>query len=253
MFGREKYQDYSMEEKYSSNNPNNDDDQDEAEEEALSLCDLPIYGSDDADWENFSKEDQSLSSSSSSSSDQDLFEFFSENWSSNSNSSNYPVDENIVFCGKLILSKEPVSINTTNELERNKEENEKPQKKGWLSRKKRSSKSVSLPVSYKYGHRAEKSGGNYGFPVQRVSTMVAVPAKKLRWNLMMFGLARSPSVEMELSDIRSRQSRQSKPAMFEQRGGGDEKVSGGGKGRWWAMIRALGCGGGSHAKADVSF
>ncbi|KAB1218048.1 hypothetical protein CJ030_MR3G014542 [Morella rubra] len=42
-------------------------------EDALSLCDLPIYG-DTSNWEEYTKEDQSLSS------DNDFFEFLSEDF-----------------------------------------------------------------------------------------------------------------------------------------------------------------------------
>ncbi|KAF7133284.1 hypothetical protein RHSIM_Rhsim09G0153600 [Rhododendron simsii] len=199
-----------MEEYYSTQKM---DDQDETEE-TLSFCDIPIYSSESADWETSSKENQSLSSSStsSSSSDQDLFEFFSEEWS---NSSTYPV-QNIVFCGKLIIPfKEPeISTDTTHNLER--KSPQKPRKK--------------------LANKAAKSGGKNGFCVRKV-LFWGSPAK-WRWNLLACGLGARFPAEMELSDIRSRQRKRSPPApLFLGGGGGDKKV-GGGKGLW-AMIKSL--------------
>ncbi|KAF7131498.1 hypothetical protein RHSIM_Rhsim09G0153700 [Rhododendron simsii] len=190
------------------------DDEDETEE-TLSFCDIPIYSSESADWENSSKEDQSLSSSStsSSSSDQDLFEFFSEEWS---NFSTYPV-QNIVFCGKLIIPfKEPelISTDTTHNLER---------------------KSPQKPIK-KLANKAAKSGGKNGFCVRKV-LFLGSPAK-WRWNLLACGLGARFPTEMELSDIRSRQRKRSQPVPLFLGGGGDKKV-GGGKGLW-AMIKSLG-------------
>ncbi|PSS04639.1 Uncharacterized protein CEY00_Acc20495 [Actinidia chinensis var. chinensis] len=104
-----------------NSNPNTDH-QDEAEE-TLSFCDLPIYSSSDsAEWDKFSKEDHSFSclsssSSSSSSSHGDFFEFFSEDYWSSTTSTTSPLQGNIVFCGKLIPFKEPLTIITTRELE----------------------------------------------------------------------------------------------------------------------------------------
>ncbi|KAF7132325.1 hypothetical protein RHSIM_Rhsim09G0153800 [Rhododendron simsii] len=189
------------------------DDQDETEE-TLSFCDIPIYSSESADWETSSKEDQSLSpsSTSSSSSDQDLFEFFSEEWS---NSSTYPV-QNIVFCGKIIIPfKEPeISTNTVRNLER--KNPQKPRKQ--------------------VANEAAKSGGRNGFCVRKV-LFLGSPAK-WRWNLLACGLGARFPAEMDLSDIRSRQRKRSQPApLFLGGGGGDKKV-GGGKGLW-AMIKSL--------------
>ncbi|KAG5533253.1 hypothetical protein RHGRI_027452 [Rhododendron griersonianum] len=192
------------------------DDQDETEE-TLSFCDLSIYSSESADWDNSSKEDKSLSSSStsSSSSDQDLFEFFSEEWS---HSSTYPV-QNIVFCGKLIIPfEEPelISPDTTHNLAR--KSPQKPRKK--------------------LANKAAKSGGKNGFCVRRLRKVLFLgsPAK-WRWNLLECGLGARFPAEMELSDIRRRQRKRSPPAPLFF-GGGDKKV-GGGKGLW-AMIKSLG-------------
>ncbi|KAH7839598.1 hypothetical protein Vadar_006128 [Vaccinium darrowii] len=191
-----------MEEYYSTTNM---DDQDETEE-TLSFCDLTIYSSDSADWESYSKEDQSLSSSSTSSSDQDLFEFFSEEWSHSSTTN--PAQNMIVFCGKEITFKEPAIQN----LER--KSPQKPRKR--------------------LVNKAAKSGGKNRFCVRKV--LLWGSAAKWRWHHLACGLGVRFPAEMELSDIRSRQRRRGPPAALFS-GGGDKEV-GGGKGLW-AMIRAL--------------
>ena len=259
------YQDPSIEEPI---NPNiQEHDPDEAEE-TLSFCDLAIQSSAVADeWENLSKLDQSSSSSASASSDdQDLFEFFSEDWST---SSTHPLHhQNIVFCGKIIPFREPdckrEGINRQ----------EKPKKRGlfirWKSWKSnlfgskesgkkrqtkpnrsyaRRSKSSPLPASRMCGCKAAQGGERYGFSVRRVS-ILASPAKS-RWHLLMFGLVRLPAAEMELGDIRSRQNRRPSPAALFGSGSGNEKVKlGGGKGLW-RMIRGVGSGG-SHQPNAVN-
>ncbi|XAR72108.1 hypothetical protein NMG60_11018627 [Bertholletia excelsa] len=234
--------------------------EDEAEE-TLSFCDLPIY-SDSAHWK---KEDQSFSSSSSSSSDQDYFEFFSGEWSTSSTA----VSDSIIFCGKVIPFRQPKS---PQKLEKKSRELEKPRQRGgffrwklnWLVRKRSSRRSkkkeirratslpapekcgykeigraTSLPASEKCGHKAGKGGERYGFSVRRLSIFAS--ATKSRWHLM-FGLTRLP-VEMELKDIRSRQSRRNPVAMFPLVEGREGEKGRTGKGLW-AMIRALslGCG-----------
>ncbi|XP_059669168.1 uncharacterized protein LOC132314309 [Cornus florida] len=238
------------------------DDHEEAEE-TLSLCDLPIY-SGAAESENFSKEYQS---SSFSSSDQDYFEFFSEEWSTPTTT--YPLDnKNVVFCGKLIPYKQPVSIHTHN-LETTKHKN--PKRRGlfrWQSGSfnkaktdpcnqknesklfyvsSSSSKSFSSsPVSEKYTY----GSGKYGVSVRRVSGAPA-PAAKCRWYLFMFGFARFPT-EMELGDMRNRQYRRGPSTMFRSDSGG-EKASGGWR-RWKGLrglIRALSMGGSNRANTVV--
>ncbi|KAJ6322919.1 hypothetical protein OIU77_012705 [Salix suchowensis] len=76
-------------------------------EETLSLCDLPLNG-EASDWDDFSKEDQSLGSCF----DQDFFEFFSEDFTA----STHPKDE-IIFCGKLITCKGETVAEKTQNLE----------------------------------------------------------------------------------------------------------------------------------------
>ncbi|OWM70161.1 hypothetical protein CDL15_Pgr026011 [Punica granatum] len=75
------------------------------EEETLSLCDLPTYGDEAAEyWEshdNSSRESQSSSSSSFSSDEDDYFEFSSPREALQ--------PDNIIFCGKLIPYKKDQS------------------------------------------------------------------------------------------------------------------------------------------------
>ncbi|KAI8539834.1 hypothetical protein RHMOL_Rhmol09G0213800 [Rhododendron molle] len=219
--------------------------QDETEE-TLSFCDLPIYGSGAADWENLLKEHQSLTSSPSSisSSDQVFFEFFSKDCS---NSSSYP-GQNIKFCGKLFPSEKPVHIETTHPLEE--ENSEKPDtpfasrwKLNWFSKQGNPknqpklrfwrSKSMPMKLGSRSGSRAAKDGEKFAFSFRGLSSLA------LQRKLLVLGF-RVPA-EMELRDIKDRQSRQDPPAALFLGGGGDEKV-GGGK-RLWAVIGALSCGG----------
>uniref|UniRef100_A0A5B6YNT0 Uncharacterized protein n=1 Tax=Davidia involucrata TaxID=16924 RepID=A0A5B6YNT0_DAVIN len=239
--------------------PNMKDLDDDAEE-TLSLCDLPIYSTEAADWEDFSKEDQSFSSISSD--QEDYFEFFSteEFISSTTSCSSAHHQNSIIFCGKLIPYKEAAaSIDTTQKLENTKQQ--PPRKRGlfrWKNldsfNKPKTSKSNEsssvLPVS------AGKCDKNYDFSVQRLS-ILASPTKS-RWHLFMFGLARFPT-EMDLSEMKNRQSRrrrQRSSTLFRS-DGGDEKVAGGGGSRGkglWGLIRSLGCGRGGgdyHANAVV--
>ncbi|GFS32069.1 hypothetical protein Acr_00g0020640 [Actinidia rufa] len=65
---------------------------------------------------------------------------------------------------------------------------------------------------------------------------------KPRWQLLMFGLARFPAAEMEMSEIRSRQMRRSPSALFRlSPGGGDEEVRS--LRGLCGLIRSFGCGG----------
>ncbi|XP_057487458.1 uncharacterized protein LOC130773535 [Actinidia eriantha] len=205
-----------------------EEEEEEEEEDALSFCDLPIYSS---------KQDQTFSSSASqsSSSDQDLFEFFTQDWTNSG--VNCPVS-NIIFCGKLIPFKEP-NANTNKILEANKEK--KAPNRGWFR--------WNLRIFGRKGGLSKKingansrcgSGPKYGFSVRRVS-IVTWPAKP-RWQLLMFGLARFPAAaEIGMSEIRSRQSRRSPSTLFRLSPGGDEekvrKVRG-----LCGLIRSFGCG-----------
>ena len=168
------------------------DDLDEAEE-TPSLCDLPIY-SDSARYEEFSEQLQSFSSSSPS--DQDCFEFFSEDWSNGSSFSS----RNIIFFGKLIPCKEPVSEDTHKKESNKEREEHKPGLFRWTSKslnkskpsqsKKRvsnlqyvsSSKTLSSPVSEKYRY----NNNTHKYCINKYD----ICSTKSKWYLFMFGLAR---------------------------------------------------------------
>lgn len=201
-------------------------------EDSLSFCDLPIYG----DAENFSRElhHQSTSSSSSSQSeDQQYFAFFCQEWSKTPTTKS---DENIFFCGKLIPYKQPPLIHYNHNPQYDKvlRWNSMSSEES-ISSKPNNSKCTSLQFPIRNDGKLDK----FDFPVRRVS-MLAPPAKS-RWYLFMFGLARFP-VEMELRDIRRRQSRKSIKS-------NDKSDINRGKGGLWRMIRALGCGGHHHSNA----
>ena len=212
-----------------------------------SFCDLPIYSDSSAEWENFSKEDQSLSSSSLSSSDQDSFEFFSQDWTNAG--TNCPV-KSIVFCGKLIPFKEPVS-DTPKNLKTNR--HQKNPNRGFFkwnlkffSRRKTTKSSSVKGYFTNKSNRPTKSRQvsslKYGFFVRKVSILTS-PVKP-RWQVMMFGLARFPAAQMEMREIRSRQNRQSPSALFRLSSGGGEKVHR--VDGLLGLIRSLGCGGYQH-------
>lgn len=222
--------------------------EDEENEEALSLCDLPIY-SNSAVWEReFIDEGKGQSSAA----DQDFFEFSSEDLS---NSFTYPSDNKIVFCGKIIPYRLPPD-QTQRPLSKNHDRN-KPKKKigsflfRWrslFSNKSRTSRngrprpgqissSKSLPLEldkYKcgYGYMPNKGADEYDF----AKVKILAPPLKSRWYLFMLGLKRLPA-EMELNDIRTRQSRKTLSTMF--RSGDGEEVERGRRSASGHAIRAV--------------
>lgn len=226
-------------------------------EETLSLCDLPVY-SDASNWDDYSKGDQSLSSDN----DNDFFEFFSEDFSSSTCAAT--ADKNIIFCGKLIACREPASPekthkNESNKTEENRDKRRFPRWKSLSFSKKRSSADGSKAREYDDNHSkltedkrsnasslaAPKSNvhatANSDFSIGKVS--VLTPPAKSRWYLLMFGVAKLPS-EMELTNIRTRQSRLRSQSMMSRSVECDEMARGKerrrGKGLW-SLLRVLGC------------
>lgn len=199
-----------------------DREEDDENEEALSLCDLPIYGNS-AGWDD---EFPDAGKRRSSAADEDFFEFSSEDFS---NSFAYPSDNKIVFCGKIIPYRLPPD--ETQKPQNKNHDRKKPKKKRgfflfrWgslFSNKSRNSRSwpgrisssKSLPLElekYKCGHgyMPNKCVDEYDFAKVKILT----PPLKSRWYLFMFGLNRLPA-EMELTDIRTRQSRKTPSTMF---------------------------------------
>lgn len=243
-------------------------DSDDEAEETLSLCDLSIY-SDCVDSSSNHEEAQiqgSSSSSSTSSADLDFFEFSccGDDGLSNFDTSSQP-EADIVFCGKLIARREPLVANETPIplIAKHERVSKKVSLFRWRSAKSSSnsggmgdssrregcakpssiSRSKSSPKELRYDSRrcteeSDLSG-------QRASLLRSTTKSRNRSPL--FGLARVP-VEMEMSEIRSRQRRRGMPGTVLRSldgAGGEVAVVGRrwGKGLWGGLVRAFGCGG----------
>ncbi|KAL2539770.1 hypothetical protein Adt_00748 [Abeliophyllum distichum] len=217
-------------------------------EETVSLCDLPMY-SDSAEshgsnslWTSHHDHDH----------DQDCFEFFSEEWNS------FP-PENIVFCGKLIPSRKPISENP------NSVETKMQSSRKWRLRRifrwklnsfHRSGKKIPCNKNKKLQNiSSQKSSKGHGYPFNKVSILTSSSSGKSRWYLFLFGITRFPT-EMELRDMKNRQSRRRRdlsPPMFQLRHD-DEKINVGrsiGRGLW-GLIKALSCSGGHQTNTVVA-
>ncbi|KDP36399.1 hypothetical protein JCGZ_08668 [Jatropha curcas] len=187
------------------------------EEEALSLCDLPLEEEDDENDDKGSSNITSHANRRSSSEPPEFFEFFS-----NVSSDNMCSADDIIFCGKLIPFKDfkthnnspqdkihlsfrrrseslsglhnsvarSNSINTTKLMMRNSRSLD--YRKLWFS--KTSSESDN---SFDRNSSTRSIGKGDGV----VKKMV-----KPRWYVLMFGVVKPPT-EMELKDIKSRQIR----------------------------------------------
>ncbi|KAK9283639.1 hypothetical protein L1049_011889 [Liquidambar formosana] len=193
-------------------------DLDEAEE-TLSFCDLPIYN-DAAEWDDFSKEDQSSSDDQ-----EEFFEFFSQDLTA----STCPA-ESIIFCGKLIPYKQPLS-QKTHKLETN-------TPKEICSNKSKTSRSDGVKS------RCMENNHSINSPTKSQKLWSSKSLAKSSKHLLMFGLMRLPT-EMELSDIKNRQHRRrtTPGTLFRSLDNGGKKVTVGksrGKGLW-RLLRALGC------------
>ncbi|KAL1295281.1 hypothetical protein HN51_056170 [Arachis hypogaea] len=171
----------------------------EDDDEALSLCDLPLYSNDSSsssssvgsmvrdDYFDLSRSKEEEDD------DDDFFEFFSEEFITTSTKTN--ISDNIIFCGKLIPYKE---ADGKNNIHRQKGTLVHP----W--------KNYNDNINSKKGQKVkkgEKSNFTCEHPsIGKVSLMRSTT--KSRWLFFMFGMSRLPSNNgMELSDIRSRQSR----------------------------------------------
>ena len=222
-------------------------------EETLSLCDLPTH-SDSANSDDFSKEYQNSSFDQ----DQDnFFEFFSEGFTA----STYPFgDEDIIFCGKLIpYNKEaPHVAAAEKKTQKNTETSNKSSTKKWgffrWSRFRRSKSKVVLNCSKPSQVKGARSTtNNISFPTAKSYKRCDLSLGKVsksKWYLFMTGMARFPTREMELRDIKSRQSRRSPSTMFgdnckasdELMGKGNEEISSSnGNSRakgLWGLLRA---------------
>lgn len=226
------------------------------EEEALSLCDLPIY-SDSFKWDDeFSGSSNKLNQNLSfeENDNEDYFEFFSSDFSSSAdfssghNSFNNSNKE-IIFCGKLIRYKEFPQVENHQKLKIS-ERKQKPRKKKSIFRYWKSSNDDK-----KSSNDNKKSNGGNKRSENDKSLWSYYKIGKSRWYLYMFGMTRLPRTEMELRDIRSRQSRRlrrSPTTMFppyDNKGAETtkEKVSSRKPKRrksrkgWWGLLRVLTC------------
>lgn len=213
--------------------------QDEEAEETLSLCDLPIY-SDESNCDDYSKQDQSGSFDV----EDALFEFCSDDFSvSNSSCSG---SDNIIFCGKLISYKQPSDSQNTGRIASEKFSGNNRQFNAYARTtrgvKSFNSLSISMPKSpVNIKRKRTPKSDKYDLPAERAMILESSTTKS-RWFLFLFGSARFPK-EIELSEMRTRQRRSSRPAMF--RPPEERMVAGGSSGKkkmvrgLWKVLRAL--------------
>ncbi|GAU15900.1 hypothetical protein TSUD_41220 [Trifolium subterraneum] len=221
-------------------------DQYDDDDETLSLSDLP----NSAQWNDFSKEDGKNSISIYNDDDDDnLFEFFSEEFNTST------THDNIIFCGKLIPFKDHQHVPHHNQKQ-----------SALVPKTKLNSKSLKYRNDVKGKEDQELKGNlnvksfacDYTTMGGKVS-LVRCPTKS-RWFLFLFGLSstsRSSSKEMQLSDIRNRQSRREPTVMFPaapENGKEIVKSKKNGKGMWKllkSMSFVLGCSSSSKLTNDV--
>lgn len=247
---------------------------DDEEEETLSFCEYSI-NSDADTWEDSSRE--SLNSSFVSSVGNDYFEFFSGELSSGKTTVSYTPPENIIFCGKLISYKQPVSENPKR-IENIK--HKKLKRRGFFrwkwnlasslkrrtSRKNTSSstgakkgssggyKSLPAPETSDQGHKNIRRKGNKerGSSVRKMSFLT--PSGESKWYLF-FGITKFRT-EMELRDMKNRQTRRrsSSSSMFRlenEDSSNNQSPCMGRSNGFWSVLRALSCSGDSRAIAPV--
>jgi hypothetical protein len=195
------------------------------DDETLSLSDLP----------NSTIEDGKNSISNYNNNDDDnLFEFFSEEFNTSTTH-----DDNIIFCGKLIPFKDHQQVPHHN------------QKTRLISKSLKSRDDISsLKIKGKEDKKVKGSLNVKSFACDYTTMGGKVSlvrcATKSRWFLFLFGMSsnsRMPSKEMQLSDIRNRQSRREPAMMFPvPRENGIEvvksKKNGNGK-RMWKLLKSM--------------
>lgn len=225
--------------------PNREEEEDEAE--TLSLCDLPLY-SDSAEWDEdgLSKvaaepERPPRGASTGPRQDQeDLFEFSSsEDWSISSRHHS----GHVIFCGKLIPYGEPppVANNSDDLIGKRSVKSKKRRFFRWklrLFRKSRTSYSYrKLRADKKKRSKPPEVSDSKNLPLEKLGSLDGSARKtgaKGRWYFLVFGSARFP-MEMELSDMRMRQSRRQCPAsMFQSADNAEKKYP-----RNWGLLRLL--------------
>lgn len=217
------------------------DQYEDEEDETLSLCDLP-NSTISTQCGDFSKEDGKNTKLIYNHDDDDdnLFEFFSEEFTTPS------THDNIVFCGKLIPFKDHQSVaHNTQKCDLG------PKAKPIIGSLKSKEGESSLNIK-SFTCDYTTMGG-------KVSLVRC--ATKSRWFLFLFGMSSSSrmySKEMQLNDIRNRQSRREPAAMFPAPENGKEvvkrKKNENSKGMW-KMLKSislvLGCNSSSKLANDV--
>ncbi|KAE9592464.1 hypothetical protein Lal_00028495 [Lupinus albus] len=215
----------------------------EDQEETLSLCDLPTYTSDSAQWDDYFSIERHSSLQSNDDGDDDdnhdFFEFSSEEFTTLSHET---TAKNIIFCGKLIPFKEAAQQHRNYQ---NSDVVHFPCDKA----KHIMSRTNIIPCDAK-GSKNNNLCNHAS--IKKVSLMRSTTTKS-RWNLFMFGFG--VSTEMDLSDIRSRQSRQGPATMIPATEQGREMVKNNGKKNMkglWRILKSLdfGCLSSNVVKAD---
>ncbi|GAU15901.1 hypothetical protein TSUD_41230 [Trifolium subterraneum] len=224
---------------------------DDDDDETLSLSDLP-NSTISSQWGDFSKEDGKTSISIYNNDDDDnLFEFFSEEFNTST------THDNIIFCGKLIPFKDHQQVPHHNQKQSTLVPKTKLNSK---SLKSRDDVKGKKDQEVKDSLNVKSFACDYTTMGGKVS-LVRCPTKS-RWFLFLFGLSsnsRSSSKEMQLSDIRNRQSRWEPAMLFcAAPENGNEivkrKKNGNCKGMWKllkSMSFVLGCSSGKHYANEV--
>ncbi|GMI72550.1 hypothetical protein like AT4G30230 [Hibiscus trionum] len=218
---------------------------DESNEETLSLSDLVLNNDHSND---FSKQQEETG---------DFFQFFTEDFPASP--SIFPENDGIIFCGKIISYKEKQpNVGSKPQRRKYKIEREKDDEKKdfscrnarkcclfpWKissppslfnksrtfrlskltkeSKRQSFNKSFSMPAYVPKNNYEKFSDEKFDFPAKKVSTL-ASPVKS-RWYFFAFGVGRFP-MEIELKDMKMRQSRKYRTMKFQALDGG----SGGGR------------------------
>ncbi|MED6191551.1 hypothetical protein PIB30_001282 [Stylosanthes scabra] len=252
-----------------------EDKQEDEEEEALSLCDMPLNQNSRSASKCNSMDDVSFTKILRRSSVPDtteFFEFFS-GFSSSSSSDMCPADD-IIFCGKLVPFKERQEP-TQNHHRRNYEIVE-PKKPPLRRRRSESLSSVvtrsnsvttgsrrflmrsSKSLDYRRLHENSSSAVSpvpdvdRNLSVRSVAEVAAAKkAMKPRWYSLVFGTMKVPP-EMELSDMKNRQVRRnSSGSMFPSMDSGAANRSSGKVS--WKILKALSCKDHSSVAVTTSF
>lgn len=206
--------------RYDENSPTQDSYFEDDVIDTLSLSDLRINDNDGDQQDFYRLDDQNLSFH-----DEDKFEFSSEFLKTS-------VNNNIVFCGKIIPYKEPSVYQNTQKPE-NKKQHKHHKQRWWFVRYFKKSRRSKSNID------SEKLDLKYEVPIRRVSILAS--STKPRWYLLMFGLGSSSFPgQMHIRDLKKRQT------SMGSKDSKDNKTitsNGGGIGSW-RLVKFLGCGGG---------